>query len=97
METISRLLISLVAPPGKQQAAWWCVLYVAGFIAWTLFFSGWDRAGFYANGDWPKQYQYYEVIRQSLSSGEIPWHTSVPLQQSQPTDRFLSIPETVFI
>jgi hypothetical protein len=37
------------------------------------------------------------VIQESLRTWTIPWHTSIPLQPSQPTDRFLAIPETVWL
>jgi hypothetical protein len=77
----------------------------SGVITWTillLFFLG-GAAHWFAffnfgkfsleRYDWPKEYQYYSVIKESIDQRVLPYHV-LPLIQS--TSRFLAIPETVF-
>jgi hypothetical protein len=42
--------------------------------------------------DWPKELQYYTVLRHAVSEHVIPYSVS---EQIQATDRFLAVPETV--
>ncbi|MEI6148390.1 MAG: hypothetical protein WCS01_04780 [bacterium] len=91
-----RFLESLATPADRALPAFWAVLYLAGLVGWVAFFrTGATGEEFYRSVDWPKERQYFGVIKQSLQTSALPWHTSMPLQPSQPTDRFLAIPETL--
>ena len=65
------------------------LLYLLGFFQWLYFF----RFGsfIFYSFDWPKQYEYYLVLKHALNTHVIPYHIS---QLIQGTNRFLAIPET---
>ncbi len=95
-QMLSRLFERLATPSVRRIPLFWATLYLAGLVGWIAFFRSGDTGGaFYRSVDWPKERQYFGVIQQSLQTSTMPWHTSLPLQPSQPTDRFLAIPETV--
>ena len=88
----------LVKPLSKNpvgQGAFWAGLYLAGLLAWLFFFQSRIDPEFYRTHDWPKEYKYFSVLQQAVKTGTLPWHTSEKMQPSQPTDRFLAIPESL--
>ncbi len=95
-QRLKRLFESLATPAEHIPPAFWVAVYLAGLLGWVLFFRSHDTGDqFYRAVDWPKERQYFGVIKQSLQTSTLPWHTSIPLQPSQPTDRYLAIPETL--
>lgn len=79
--------------PGATTTRWHATLlaalYLAGVAHWVLFL---DYGRFPRNfADWQLQETYHGVLRDALLSGQVPWHVSSPVSQ---TDRFLAIPET---
>jgi hypothetical protein len=95
-QKLARFLEGLATPTDRTFPALWVILYLAGLVGWIAFFhTSLAGAEFYHAADWSKEHQYFAVIKQSLQTATMPWHTSIPLQPSQPTDRFLAIPETL--
>ena len=70
-------------------------LYAAGLLLWIWFFRSSADPVFYTACDWPKEYKYFAVLQEAATRPAIPWHTDIKLQPSQPTDRFMAIPETL--
>lgn len=64
-------------------------LAILGLCHWVWFFHGPLTLAF---EDWPKERVYLEVLRDSVSTQQIPLHLDRSLQM---TDRFLAIPETM--
>lgn len=95
-QRLARFLEGLATPTDRAFPALWVILYLAGLVGWLAFFHT-NHTGeeFYHAADWSKEHQYFAVIKQSLETATMPWHTSIPLQPSQPTDRFMAIPETL--
>ncbi len=93
---LSRFFEGLATRTNRTSPTLWLILYLAGLVGWIAFFHT-NHTGeeFYHAADWSKEHQYFAVIQQSLQSATMPWHTSIPLQPSQPTDRFMAIPETL--
>ncbi len=92
------LLDWLVKPLSKKpgsQGVFWAGLYLAGLLAWLFFFQSRMDPEFYRTNDWPKEYKYFSVLQQAVKTGSLPWHTSEKMQPSQPTDRFMAIPESL--
>ncbi len=56
-------------------------------IGWVWFFNG----AHWTHDDWTKEINYLSILKQSITTGTIPWHTD---QVVQITDRFLTLPET---
>jgi hypothetical protein len=93
---VIRFFEGLVTPVDRIFPAFWIGLYLAGLVGWVAFFhTSLSGDEFYRSVDWAKEHQYFAVIKQSIQTATMPWHTSIPLQPSQPTDRFLAIPETL--
>ncbi len=46
----------------------------------------------FTHHDWPKEYQYYTLLKTALRNGEIPYHVSEVFHN---TNRFLALPETM--
>jgi hypothetical protein len=65
------------------------LLFAAGAFHWILFLHYGDL-GFKAH-DWGKEFIYYSLIKQSLGSGQVPYHISLAFHG---TPRFLALPET---
>ena len=65
------------------------VLLAVGVIHWVAFLSLGNIS--FSVQDWPKELQYYSVLKQSLAERIIPYFVS---GQVQGTDRFLALPET---
>lgn len=65
-------------------------LYVLGLVHWEYFFNHGDIP--FAIPDWPKEYKYYSVLRQSLQTGTLPLHTD-QAEEFHGTQRFLGNPE----
>ncbi len=86
----------LATPTDRHSRAFWTGLWLAGLLGWIAIFR-WGAVGDGASraGDWPLEYQYFTVLKSALREWTIPWHTSVPLQPTHATDRFLAIPETL--
>jgi hypothetical protein len=81
-------------------------LYVIGGLQWADFFN-YGRLNLTAY-DWPKERLYFEVIREALRDGRMPWHVEVPAayvrefpqfanlgREDGTRSRFLALPETV--
>jgi len=93
-----RLLDSLSAflfrRPGKTRGAriafaiFLAALFIAGAAHWTAFFDLGDAQ--LTAEDWPLQRMFFDVLRQAVADGAIPWHTSYTFHG---TTRFLAIPE----
>lgn len=94
-QRLANLFCAFVTPLRRGTFVFWMALYLTGLANWIAFFKTGDGSHFYHSGDWTEQYMYFSVIRESVETRTIPWHTSSPLQLSQPTDRFLAIPETL--
>jgi hypothetical protein len=66
-------------------------LYVLGLVHWDWFF---DHGNIdFTPHDWPKEYKYYSVLRESLRTRTLPYHVSDG-ERSHYTNRFLALPET---
>lgn len=88
--------------PGVEQGAgalddrWqgWMLLglYAAGFAHWVFFFSNPHGPGLSvcAGGDWALASNYYDIIRESVRTGQIPW----VMDFAHYSNRFLGLPET---
>ncbi|HEX5270757.1 MAG TPA: hypothetical protein VFW33_09735, partial [Gemmataceae bacterium] len=61
-----------------------------GLAHWTIFFNRGDVA-FSHNDDWSKEHDYYVVLREALTTGQLPYHMT---EEYQKTDKFLGLPET---
>lgn len=78
-------------------------MYLLGAGFWGDFLN-WGRLTFAAY-DWPKELLYFNVVREALTHGRMPWHISIPAEyaafhQFLNADdaqlcRFLAVPETV--
>jgi hypothetical protein len=83
---------SAPARPGSRRAVTvlaLLALYALGIVHWGLFFH-WGRMSF-REEDWPKEHDYYTLLRDALVTRQVPYHTSALYQN---TDRFLGLPET---
>ena len=91
--------ISMKHPDGSKSRRGWranpttvsvlAILFAAGALHWILFLKSGDLS--YKAHDWGKEYIYYSLLKQALTTGEIPFHISVAFHDTQ---RFLAIPET---
>ncbi len=72
------------------QWFWVSALLLIGLVMWVYFLNG-GRIQFEIH-DWPKEWQYYTIIKQALTDKTIPLHTN---PNPNAPERFLSIPETV--
>jgi hypothetical protein len=73
------------------------ILYTLGIFHWTYFYRSGEFDLFYL--DWFKEYSYYSLIRQSLETGQIPYHYDQRWPDGQrefhqSTDKFLGLPES---
>lgn len=66
-------------------------LFAVGVVHWVWFFNFGDMA--FTPYDWPKEYQYYTVLRKAVSGDTLPYHVSVTFHNI--TNRFLGLPETL--
>jgi hypothetical protein len=86
-------LVSLPAKPTWRQQLLTVLtlvaLYGLGLAGWAWFFHG--GALDWTSYDWPKEFAYYQVIREALLNGEVPYHIS---EYFNGTNRFLGMPET---
>ncbi|MFZ1947685.1 MAG: hypothetical protein WAW06_09065 [bacterium] len=64
------------------------VLFAAGAFHW-IWFLNYGRMDFKPY-DWGKEFIYYSVLRQAVSSGTMPYHISLAFHGS---NRFLALPE----
>jgi hypothetical protein len=76
--------------PGRRAAfaLFAALLFCFGALHWTAFFDM-GEAGL-AWHDWPLQRAYFDVHRQAVAEGVLPWHTDRAFHD---TDRFLANPE----
>jgi hypothetical protein len=65
------------------------ILFAAGALHWILFLKSGNLS--YKAHDWGKEFIYYSLLKQALTTGDIPFHISVAFHD---TPRFLAIPET---
>jgi hypothetical protein len=65
------------------------VLFGLGVWHWVFFLNS-GKVSFRLH-DWGQEHIYYQVIRQGLETGRVPYHMSMEFHQ---TDRFMSIPDT---
>jgi hypothetical protein len=65
------------------------VLFAAGALHWMLFLHSGNMT--FQPHDWGKEYIYYSLFKQALTTGEIPYHISLAFHD---TPRFLALPET---
>ncbi|HEY45596.1 MAG: hypothetical protein AMJ88_13945 [Anaerolineae bacterium SM23_ 63] len=72
------------------QWSWIFALLLIGLVMWVYFLDG-GRIQFEIH-DWPKEWQYYTILKQALTDKTIPLHTN---PNPNAPERFLSIPETV--
>lgn len=70
--------------------SWIIALLLIGLVVWVNFLDG-GRIQFEIH-DWPKEWQYYTILKQALTDKTIPLHTN---PNPNAPERFLSIPETV--
>jgi hypothetical protein len=88
---MKRATISLEHPGSKSPALTMvilAVLFAAGALHWILFLN-YGNLTFKAQ-DWGKEYIYYSLIQQAISTGQMPYHISVAFHG---TPRFLALPE----
>jgi hypothetical protein len=64
------------------------ILFAAGAFHW-IWFLDYGRMDFKPN-DWGKEFIYYSVLRQAVSSGTMPYHIPLAFHGS---NRFLALPE----
>lgn len=62
-----------------------------GFFHWGYLFRMGDIS--YKSHDWTKQYKYYTVLKEYVTTGNVPYHIS---EKFQTTDRFMGNPEIDF-
>ena len=72
------------------QWGWVLAFLFSGYLVFVIFLNS-GRISFEIQ-DWPKEWQYYSVLKQAVSEGIIPFHFS---PATLTPDRFLAIPETV--
>lgn len=77
------------APSGRVTLFLVILLFAAGACHWILFLHYGDLA--FKSHDWGKEFIYYSLIKQSLGSGQVPYHISLAFHG---TPRFLALPET---
>jgi len=80
------------APGLRARAAGMAVLLVlfgVGVVHWIVFFNFGNLT--FRSADWPKEYLYFSVLQQAVSTGTVPYHVDQALQSTQ---RFLALPET---
>jgi hypothetical protein len=65
------------------------VLFAGGLLHWMLFFHYGDIS--FKSYDWQKEYTYYSILREAVSSGAVPHHVA---KNFHGTNRFLALPET---
>jgi len=78
---------------GRQrliQWGWVLVFLLSGCAVFTFFLNS-GRIPFEIQ-DWPKEWQYYTILKQAVTEGIIPFHFS---PTTITPDRFLALPETV--
>lgn len=78
-----------VSPRAVCAACLIILLFLTGIIYWLAFFN--FGAFSFKALDWPKEYKYYLVLKQSLAGRILPYHVS---EFFQGTNRFLALPET---
>lgn len=66
------------------------LLYVVGILHWAQFFNGGELS--FAVRDWPKEYSYLSILKDSINAGVIPYHISHGFHG---TNKFLGLPETI--
>jgi hypothetical protein len=76
-------------PRGRAAVVLIVLLFAAGACHWILFLHYGDLS--FKAHDWGKEFIYYSLIKQSLGSGQIPYHISLAFHG---TPRFLALPET---
>lgn len=64
-------------------------LFAGGLLHWVLFFHYGDLS--FKAHDWYKEYTYYSIIREAMSSSTMPYHVA---RIFHGTNRFLALPET---
>jgi len=67
------------------------ILFFLGIYHWSLFFNFGHLSFRFL--DWPIEFAYYSVIKQSMADGVIPYHISEFVHQ---TNRFMANPEIIF-
>jgi len=67
------------------------LLFLLGFYHWCNIFNFGNIS--YQSGDWTKQYKYYVVLKEFVTTGQVPYHVS---EKFQTTDRFMGNPEIDF-
>ncbi len=72
------------------QWGWVLVFLLSGYIVFIYFLNS-GRIPFEIQ-DWPKEWQYYTILKQALTEGIVPLHFSPAMITP---DRFLALPETV--
>jgi hypothetical protein len=72
------------------QWGWVLIPLLSGYIVFAFFLNS-GRIPFEIQ-DWPKEWQYYTILKQALTEGIVPLHFS---PTTITPDRFLAIPETV--
>ncbi|MFH1314369.1 MAG: hypothetical protein ABIJ00_14220 [Candidatus Eisenbacteria bacterium] len=75
--------------PGLKTIVVLAVLFAAGALHWVLFLHSGNMT--FRAHDWGKEFIYYSLFKQALTTGEIPFHISLAFHD---TPRFLALPET---
>ena len=93
-ETIDAIFLPANASLSRWQRtiqwSWIFALLLIGLVMWVYFLDV-GRIQFDIH-DWPKEWQYYSILKQALTEKTIPLHTN---PNPNAPERFLSIPETV--
>jgi hypothetical protein len=84
--------------PGERLTSWQRIMVTAWLLGilllgvgmWTYFFRAGDIP--WEIHDWPKEWQYYTILKQGMEKGILPLHTT---PNANAPERFLAIPETV--
>jgi len=91
---IDPLFTPITSPmSGRQrliQWGWVLVFLLSGTMVFANFLNS-GRIPFEIQ-DWPKEWQYYTILKQAVTEGIIPFHFS---PTTVTPDRFLALPETV--
>lgn len=90
------------APPAEHrfrraQVVFLALLFLLGATAWMRFFACSKPEAFFQAIDWDVEEEYDQVIQETYCRWHIPYHVSEPIQPIQPTQRFLAIPESLYV
>ncbi len=91
MKNLTNAIFSNVVSSKKTYIFLVFLLFAAGFYHWCNIFNYGNIS--YKAGDWTKQYKYYSVLKEFVTTGVVPYHVS---EKFQTTDRFMGNPEIDF-